>query len=183
MAVHVSGLRIEDVGNSSCMYKNLTYSQPVPMHMRASSSFRSSAVSRRALADATTCQFGCILPYNSPYKHSHVRYTSRPYATSHSLRNLPQTAATTKQHIGKSGHARAYAASTLGVRCATTPFVVPSPRPRPRCPAVHPPTTSDILKHDPAQHDLSTRQFSPAGTAKGVLGRMCSVPTGNSPTM
>lgn len=41
-------------------------------------------------------------------------------------------------------------------------------------------TTSHILKHDPAQHDLSTRQFSPAGTAKGVLGRMCSVTTGNS---
>jgi hypothetical protein len=150
--------------------------------MRPSRSFRSSAVSRRDLADATTCQLGCILPYNSPYKRSHFRYTSRPYATSHSLRNLPQTAATSKQHIGKSGHARAYAASTSGVRRATTPFVVPSPRPRPRCPAVHPPTT-DILKHDPAQHDLSTRQFSPAGTAKGVLGRMCSVTTGNSLTM
>jgi hypothetical protein len=27
-----------------------------------------------------------------------------------------------------------------------------------------PPPTS--FKHDPAQHDLSTRQFSPAGTAK-----------------
>ena len=42
------------------------------------------------------------------------------------------------------------------------------------------PPSPTILKHDPAQHDLSTRQFSPTGTAKGVVGKFCSVTTGNS---
>lgn len=180
-AVHVSGLRIEDVVDSSCMYKIfLTFSQPVPVHTRASCSFCSSAVPRRASQmppnvniDARCCR--------TVLTSAHMLDTGRgpkPHHTRCALSHKTAAISTTAAHRQEQSCTSMCREHTRRALCNHT-FRYPVPK------------AQDLDAQQSVPHHLPHSQTRPRTTwpfdssvlsrrhIKGVLGKICSVTTGN----